>query len=94
MEVNIILVQEQLDFYRKNAYLAVGDVFTTEEMEELCQVTDEFVEKSREVRGNTSVFDLEPGHTPEHPRLRRLKDPVKLHPAYDGRYEMQTYSIS
>ena len=29
-----------------------------------------------------SVFDLEPGHTPEFPQLRRLIDPSKQHDAY------------
>ena len=32
---------------------------------------------------HTDVFDLEPGHTAENPRLRRLKDPIKQHPYFD-----------
>jgi hypothetical protein len=35
------------------------------------------------VTEHTDVFDLEPSHTPENPRVRRLKDPVKHHPVYD-----------
>ena len=48
----------------------------------LRRVTEEFVEKSREVTEHDEVFDLEPDHTPEFPKLRRIKSPVKAHPAY------------
>ena len=58
-------------------------MLSQEEVEGLRRVTDEFVEKSRQVSENDDVFDLEPAHSPEAPRLRRLKDPANQHPAYD-----------
>ncbi len=79
-----MLTQEQIDFYHKNGYLAVENVLSPETIADLQRVTDEFIEKSREVTAHTDVFDLEPGHTPENPRLRRLKNPVKQHPVYDA----------
>ena len=78
-----MLSQEQIDFYHTNGYLSVANVLSAAEIAELGQVTDEFVEKSRAVTAHTDVFDLEPGHTPEAPRLRRLKNPVQQHPVYD-----------
>lgn len=78
-----MLTQEQIDFYHANGYLSVEKVLSAEEIAELGQVTDEFVEKSRAVTAHTDVFDLEPGHTPESPKLRRLKNPVQQHPVYD-----------
>lgn len=78
-----MLTQEQVDLYRTNGYIVVENVISAEEIAELRRVTDEFVEKSREVTEHTKVFDLEPGHTPEAPRLRRLKNPAVLHPIYD-----------
>lgn len=77
------LTPDQIDTYREQGFLAVRNVFTPDEVRELQQVTDEFVERSRAVTEHTDVFDLEPGHTPEAPRLRRLKAPHRQHPAYD-----------
>ena len=78
-----MLTQEQIEFYHINGYITVSNVLTPEEMAELQRVTDEFVDKSRSVTQHTDVFDLEPGHTPDAPRLRRLKNPIKQHPVYD-----------
>lgn len=77
-----MLTQEQIDFYHINGYLAVEGVLSAETVADLQRVTDEFVEKSRGVTQHTDVFDLEPGHTPENPRLRRLKSPAAQHPLY------------
>ena len=78
-----MLTQEQVDFYHTNGYLGVENILAGEEVAELQRVTDEFVEKSRLVTEHTDVFDLEPDHTPESPRVRRLKNPVAHHPVYD-----------
>jgi ectoine hydroxylase-related dioxygenase (phytanoyl-CoA dioxygenase family) len=79
-----MLTPQQIQFYRDSGYLGIENVFAPSEVEELRRVTDEFVEKSRAVTVNDAVFDLEPSHTPEVPRLRRLKDPIKQHPVYRG----------
>lgn len=78
-----MLTQEQIDFYHAQGYISIENVISPEEIAELCQVTDEFVEQSRQVTENNGDFDLEPGHTPQAPRLRRLKHPETLHPAYE-----------
>lgn len=77
-----MLTREQIDFYHEYGYLSVENVLSEDEVAELRIVTDEFVEKSREVTEHTSEFDLEPGHTPDKPRLRRLKSPILLHDLY------------
>ena len=77
-----MLTPDQIQSYRDQGYLGVEGVFSAAELDELRQVTDEFVEKSRAVTTNDQVFDLEPSHTPETPRLRRLKDPINQHEIY------------
>ena len=77
-----MLSQDQIDFYRTNGYLGVEDVLSRDEVAELRRVTDAFVEASRQVTETDSVFDLEPGHTPENPQLRRLIDPSRQHDVY------------
>ncbi len=78
-----MLTSQQVDFYHENGYLGVNGVYSRDEMDELRRVTDDFVEQSRGVTDHTEVFDLEPGHTAESPRLRRLKNPIQHHPVYD-----------
>lgn len=77
-----MLTPTQIQFYRDQGYLGIENVFSPAEIAELRQVTDDFVEKSRAVTVNDAVFDLEPSHTPQNPRLRRLKDPIKQHDVY------------
>lgn len=78
-----MLTQTQVDFYHEHGYLGVENVLSPTEIDELRRVTDEFVEQSRQVTAHTDVFDLEPGHSADDPRLRRLKNPIEHHPTYD-----------
>jgi phytanoyl-CoA hydroxylase len=77
-----MLTKKQIEFYKEFGYLGVEAVLSKDEVAELRRVTDEFVDKSRAVTENDAVFDLEPGHTADNPRLRRLKDPIKHHQVY------------
>jgi phytanoyl-CoA hydroxylase len=77
------LTAEQIATYRERGYLAVNGILSPNEMQELRQVTDEFIERSRAVTRSDDVFDLEPDHAADRPRLRRLKDPERQHEVYD-----------
>lgn len=77
-----MLTQEQTADYHKKGYLGIENVFSPAEVEQLQQVTDEFVEQSRMVKENDAIFDLELGHTPQMPKVRRLHNPVGQHPVY------------
>ena len=77
-----ILTDEQRRYYFENGYLLVERVVPQEWVERLIAVTDEMVERSRSVKQSDAIFDLEPGHTPEEPRLRRLTSPVEHHQTY------------
>ena len=78
-----MLSHQQIDLYEKNGYIGVETVLTDEEVSALRRVTDEFVEKSREVTEHNDIFDLEPGHSPANPRVRRIKSPCLYHSVYD-----------
>ena len=73
------LTQKDLEFYNQNGYILVDNVLSKEEIKELSDVTDTFVEKSKSVTQNNEDFVLEPGHTAENPKLRRLKSPEHQH---------------
>ena len=68
--------------YEANGYLCLPGFVGPEWLDELNAVTAEFIEASRSETSSGTEFDLEPTHTAEAPRLRRLNYPVDRHPTY------------
>lgn len=79
----LMLTQDQIDFYQRNGYLTLANIFTGDEIAEANEIIDDFIEKSREITESSGHYDLEPNHTPEHPKVRRLGNPVGYHPLFD-----------
>ena len=73
------LSQSQVNSYRENGYLLLPDVIDGETLERLRDVITAFVDQSREVTASDAMFDIDPAHRPDHPRIRRLKDPYDRH---------------
>ena len=78
-----MLSAEQIAYYHKHGFLTVENVLSAAELAALQRVTDEFVDRSRAVAASDDIFDLEPNHSAEHPRLRRIKNPIIQHEVYD-----------
>lgn len=78
----VVLSQEQREHYFENGYLHLDGFISDEWMERLWQVTDRFIDESRQVKQSDSTFDLEPNHGPDTPRLRRLNQPAEQDPVY------------
>lgn len=72
-----MLSAEQVDFYHANGYLMVPDALTTREVQALRAEVDTIVADAAKVSAHTDVYDLEDGHTPSTPRVRRIKTPHK-----------------
>jgi hypothetical protein len=85
-----VLSQEQREFYFREGYLLVPKILPDEWIRKLRAVSDEFVAKSRSVTKSDPVFDLEPDHRPDAPRLRRVSNPDQHHPVV---WEYATRSI-
>jgi ectoine hydroxylase-related dioxygenase (phytanoyl-CoA dioxygenase family) len=77
-----MLTEAQRAAYDRDGFIVVPDVFSTAEIEELRRVTEDFVRKAAQVPANDEVYDLEDTHSPAEPRVRRLKAPHNIHPAY------------
>ncbi len=77
-----VLSGAQRESYFENGYLLAESIVPMDWVERMRKVTEEMVEQSRSVAKSDGVFDLEPGHGPETPRLRRLTSPVDQHPEY------------
>jgi len=85
-----VLTQEQREFYFREGYILLPGVIDAAWLERLRAATAELVERSRQVTVSDKVFDLEPGHRPGAPRLRRVSSPVDQHPVF---WEYVTSSI-
>ena len=72
-----MLTPEQVDFYNEHGYLMVPAALDAKEVAELRANVDEIVAGAAKVTNHTDVYDLEDGHTPEAPRVRRIKTPHK-----------------
>jgi ectoine hydroxylase-related dioxygenase (phytanoyl-CoA dioxygenase family) len=77
-----VLSQEQRERYFEDGYLLLERIVPREWVDRMLAVTAEFVEQSRSRTKSDAIFDLEPSHTAESPRLRRLTSPVEQHAAY------------
>lgn len=51
-------------------------------MQRVQAAVDRLVERSRSITRSDAVFDLEPGHTSESPRLRRVSSPCDQDPVF------------
>lgn len=77
-----VLTEEQRESYFENGYLVLEKVIDDEWLRRLREVTNEMIDRSRTVTASDSVFDIEPNHTAEEPRLRRLSSPPDHDPVY------------
>ena len=71
-----MLSQQQADDYQKNGYLALENWVDDTWLSRLSAASDYHVERSKGLTESGKGLDLEPDHTAERPRLRRLTSPV------------------
>lgn len=76
------LSQDKHESYRRDGYLALERYIDEHWLAELQAVSAEFIEMSRSIERSDKVLDVEPGHTADRPRLRRLISPVDQHETF------------
>jgi ectoine hydroxylase-related dioxygenase (phytanoyl-CoA dioxygenase family) len=79
-----MLSRLQIEEYNEVGAIVVADVLNPGEIQRLRTVTDEFVERARGLTAHDDVYDLEDSHTPDHPRVRRIKATHLQHAEYAG----------
>ncbi len=77
-----VLSAEQRSDYERDGFISVAGLVDEVWLKRLREVTAGFVEESRAADAGDRRFDLEPSHTPERPRIRRLNSPVDQHPDF------------
>lgn len=72
-----MLTPAQVDFYAEHGYLMVPQALDAREVAALRDTVDEIVAGAAKVTTHTDIYDLEDGHSPERPKVRRIKAPHK-----------------
>jgi ectoine hydroxylase-related dioxygenase (phytanoyl-CoA dioxygenase family) len=74
-----MISDRHIAFYREHGYIVVPGVLDTQTLSATRQVIAEFIAGARGVTSHTEIYDLEPSHRPEAPRVRRIKTPHLHH---------------
>jgi phytanoyl-CoA hydroxylase len=77
-----VIDDKQVRFYRDNGYIVVENVIDPDTVSRIKGVIAEFVAKAKGLTTHNEVYDLEPTHSPDSPRVRRIKTPHKWHPIF------------
>jgi hypothetical protein len=77
-----MLTRSQIADYHEIGAMVIPDLLTPHEVRSLSDVTDGFVRRARGLTAHTDIYDLEDSHTPENPRVRRIKAAHLHDPAY------------
>jgi len=77
-----MLTKGEIEQYRELGYLVVPDVFDAQLLAEIRRTVDAIVADAGKVTTHTDVYDLEESHTPQAPRVRRIKTPHKHFPFF------------
>lgn len=68
--------------FDERGYCVAEALLSPAEVAALSDLTDRVVESARGVEAENDVFDLEDSHTPDDPRVRRIKKPHNVDPLY------------
>jgi len=79
-----MISDDQVRAYRRDGVIVVPNVLGADTLASLHAIVAELVAGAAGVSEHNEVYDLEPGHTPEAPRVRRIKAAHKVHPAFDA----------
>lgn len=79
-----MLTQDQVTAYRSDGFIVVPGILSSSELELMRQVIARLIDDARMVETHDEIYDLEPGHTRDAPKVRRIKSPHKVDKVFDG----------
>src|ERR1700744_5039593 len=77
-----MISERDVQAYRRDGVIVVPEVLGKEMLAQVRTVIAELVAGSAGTLEHTDVYDLEPRHTAEGPRVRRIKAPHKVPPIF------------
>jgi phytanoyl-CoA hydroxylase len=78
------VTEQDVQAYRRDGVIIVPDVLDARTLAQVRSVIAELVAGSANTLAHTDIYDLEPGHTAQSPRVRRIKTPHKVHALFDA----------
>ena len=78
-----MISEKDVEAYRRDGVIVVPEVLGGEMLGRVRQVIAKLVAGAAEISEHNDVYDLEPSHTRENPRVRRIKTPHKVHPIFN-----------
>src|SRR6204780_6018214 len=78
-----MISEQDVQAYKRDGVIMVPEVLDASTLSRVRSVIAELVAGAAKTLEHTDVYDLEPGHTAEDPRVRRIKAPQKVHPLFD-----------
>jgi ectoine hydroxylase-related dioxygenase (phytanoyl-CoA dioxygenase family) len=82
LTITVMLTPNQIEQYHEDGFTLVEGAVPRDLLDELCQGTDEIVEAARGLTESDERYDLEYTHTPDVPKVRRLKSPFLHWPLF------------
>jgi phytanoyl-CoA hydroxylase len=80
--MGVRLSDRQVGHYHEKGYVVVEGVLDTARLRALRGETERIIAEAAGVAANDEVYDLEDSHSPENPRVRRIKEPHKHFPFF------------
>jgi phytanoyl-CoA hydroxylase len=78
-----MISERDVETYRRDGVVVVPEVLDSATLGRVRQVVAEVVAGAAEVTEHNDIYDLEPTHSRENPRVRRIKTPHKVHPIFN-----------
>src|SRR6195952_663733 len=78
-----MISEKDVQTYQRDGVIVVPEVLGADTLAQVRSVIAELVAGSAKTLEHTDVYDLEPGHTAESPRVRRIKAPHKVDKLFD-----------
>jgi len=76
------LPPKDIERYHRDGLLVVEGLLEDGMRQRMKEALADLIEKSRNVSAHDDVYDLEPGHSADAPRVRRIKKPHLVHPVF------------
>ena len=78
-----MISEQDVQAYKRDGVIVVPEVLDGDTLAKVRSVIAELVAGAAKTTEHTDVYDLEPGHTAESPRVRRIKTPHKVHALFN-----------
>jgi ectoine hydroxylase-related dioxygenase (phytanoyl-CoA dioxygenase family) len=77
-----VLSDEQIRDYQLTGYLNIHQILDPKLLAKLIATTERLYDEGRSLKQKTKHYDLEPEHTLQNPRIRRISSPTELDSIY------------